>query len=59
MPGLTQKFSEVPKVEVTLTPEVEARIEAEVDAQIKGDIQGRDQISSSRRTKSRSQKATN
>ncbi|ENZ5662859.1 hypothetical protein ACGWY0_002102 [Enterococcus hirae] len=40
VPGLTQKFSEVPKVEVTLTPEVEARIEAEVDAQIKGDIQG-------------------
>ncbi|NAB56017.1 hypothetical protein GUJ50_11050 [Enterococcus hirae] len=40
VPGLTQKFAEVPKVEVTLTPEVEARIEAGVDAQIKGDIQG-------------------
>ena len=39
VPGLTQKFAEVPKVEITLTPEVEARIEAGVDAQIKADMQ--------------------
>lgn len=38
VPGLTQKFAEVPKVEITLTPEVEAKIEAGVDAQIKGEI---------------------
>ena len=35
VPGLKQKLDQVPKVEVTLTPEVEARIEADRKAEIK------------------------
>ncbi len=38
VPGLKQKLDQVPKVEVTLTPEIETRIEAGVNAQIETDM---------------------
>jgi hypothetical protein len=38
VPGLKEKLDQVPKVEVTLSPEVEARIEAGVNAHIEAEI---------------------